>query len=164
MARNKYPGRCYCCGKWIEPGYGHFERVRGASLGQPKWRIKCVQCASGRVLTDKDLGVVWAKKAAGQGQPEVSNLNTSAKIPNAWDFGWGEERMPINNEFPKRLRKLRESRGMNRKALGECCGLSKNIIGKYERGERRPTVASLERIADFFSVTTDHLLGREKIF
>lgn len=29
MARNKYPGRCYCCGEWIEPGYGHFERVRG---------------------------------------------------------------------------------------------------------------------------------------
>ena len=64
MARNKYPGRCYCCGKWIEPGYGHFEKVRGASPGQPKWRIKCVQCASGRVLTDKDPGVIWAKKAA----------------------------------------------------------------------------------------------------
>ena len=63
MARNKYPGRCYCCGKWIEPGYGHFERVRGASPSQPKWRIKCVQCASGRVLTDKDPGVIWAKKA-----------------------------------------------------------------------------------------------------
>lgn len=28
MARNKYPGRCYCCGAWVEPGYGHFERVR----------------------------------------------------------------------------------------------------------------------------------------
>ena len=64
MARNKYPGRCYCCGEWIEPGYGHFEWVRGAGPGQPKWRIKCVQCASGRVLTDKDPGVIWAKKAA----------------------------------------------------------------------------------------------------
>ena len=29
MARNKYPGRCYVCGTWVEPGYGHFERVRG---------------------------------------------------------------------------------------------------------------------------------------
>lgn len=64
MARNKYPGRCYCCGAWAEPGYGHFERVYGASPGQPKWRIKCVMCASGRVLTDKDPGVIWAKKAA----------------------------------------------------------------------------------------------------
>lgn len=64
MARNKYPGRCYCCGAWVEPGYGHFERVYGASPGQPKWRIKCVMCASGRVLTDKGPGVIWAKKAA----------------------------------------------------------------------------------------------------
>lgn len=64
MARNKYPGRCYCCGAWVEPGYGHFERVYGASPRQPKWRIKCVMCASGRVLTDKDPGVIWAKKAA----------------------------------------------------------------------------------------------------
>lgn len=64
MARNKYPGRCYCCGAWVEPGYGHFERVYGASPGQPKWRIKCVMCASGRVLTDKDPGVIWTKKAA----------------------------------------------------------------------------------------------------
>ena len=64
MARNKYPGRCYCCGAWVEPGYGHFERVYGASPGQPKWRIKCVRCASGRILTDKDPGVVWAKEAA----------------------------------------------------------------------------------------------------
>lgn len=64
MARNKYPGRCYYCGKWIEPGYEHFERVRGAVSGQPRWRIKCVKCASGRVLTDKDPGVIWAKKAA----------------------------------------------------------------------------------------------------
>ena len=54
MARNKYPGRCYCCGAWVEPGYGHFERVRNAAPGQPKWRIKCVRCASGGILTDKD--------------------------------------------------------------------------------------------------------------
>ena len=26
MARNKYSGYCYCCGKYIKPGYGHFER------------------------------------------------------------------------------------------------------------------------------------------
>lgn len=57
MARNKYPGRCYCCGEWVEPGYGHFERFHN------HWRIKCVRCASGRELTDDDPGVIWAKKA-----------------------------------------------------------------------------------------------------
>ena len=63
MARNKYPGRCYCCGQWVEPGYGHFERICDARHGAPKWRIKCVKCASGRTLTDQDSGVIWAKRA-----------------------------------------------------------------------------------------------------
>ena len=68
------------------------------------------------------------------------------------------------DDFPVRLRKLREQRSMNRKALGECCGLSKSVISKYERGEREPTASSLEKIADFFGVSTDYLMGREKIF
>ena len=57
MARNKYPGYCYACGCRVESGYGHFERYNG------HWRIKCVKCASGRVLSESDSGVVWAKKA-----------------------------------------------------------------------------------------------------
>lgn len=64
MARNKYPGYCYCCGKYIAPGYGHFERVYGAKPWQPKWRIKCVKCASGRVLAEDDSGVRWAQRAS----------------------------------------------------------------------------------------------------
>lgn len=59
MARNKYPGTCYCCGSHVPSGYGHFEKIRGAK----GWRVKCVKCASGRVLTDKDPGVLWAKQA-----------------------------------------------------------------------------------------------------
>lgn len=67
-------------------------------------------------------------------------------------------------KFPQRLRSLREHRRMNRKALGELCGLSKNMIGKYERGEREPSIAALIEIADFFEVPIDFLLGREKNF
>ncbi len=31
---------------------------------------------------------------------------------------------------------------------------------RYESGEREPTVSVLVRIADFYNVTTDYLLGR----
>ena len=65
-------------------------------------------------------------------------------------------------QFPARLRHLRERRRMSRGALGECCGLSKTIIVRYERGEREPTASSLAKIADFFEVSTDCLLGRKK--
>ena len=67
MARNKYPGYCYCCGSWVEPGYGHFERHNGG------WRIKCVKCASGRVLTEDDPGVKWARKTV---QSEIERRKT----------------------------------------------------------------------------------------
>lgn len=65
------------------------------------------------------------------------------------------------NEFPGRLRKLRERRRMNQKALGECCGVSKNTVARWERGEREPAMCSLIKIADFFEVSTDYLLGRQ---
>ncbi len=64
--------------------------------------------------------------------------------------------------FPKRLRYLRDRHRMKRKTLGECCGMSKDMIGKYERGEREPSVKNLIRLADFFNVSTDYLLGRDK--
>lgn len=56
MARNRYPGYCYCCGKYTPTGYGHFERHNGG------WRIKCVKCASGRTVKDTDKEVVRVKR------------------------------------------------------------------------------------------------------
>lgn len=51
MARNRYPGYCYCCGAYVPTGYGHFERHKGG------WRAKCVKCASGRTVKDTDKEV-----------------------------------------------------------------------------------------------------------
>lgn len=51
VARNLYAGICYNCGVHVPPGYGHFERRRGPG---PKWRVKCVKCASGRTVTADD--------------------------------------------------------------------------------------------------------------
>ena len=55
MARNRYPGTCYCCGQYVPAGYGHFERHNES------WRIKCVKFASGRTVTDKDPCVIRAR-------------------------------------------------------------------------------------------------------
>lgn len=69
MPRNKYPGVCYCCGAQVPPGYGHFERHNSG------WRVKCVRCASGRTMTDKDSGVQWAQKAYADEKQKEGNLN-----------------------------------------------------------------------------------------
>ena len=49
MARNRYAGYCYCCGAYVPVGYGHFERHYNPDPYGPRWRIKCVKCASGRI-------------------------------------------------------------------------------------------------------------------
>lgn len=59
MARNKYPGICYCCGAYVPSGFGHFE----ATHDFPKWRIKCVKCASGRIVRESDPEVQRVRRA-----------------------------------------------------------------------------------------------------
>jgi transcriptional regulator with XRE-family HTH domain len=71
------------------------------------------------------------------------------------------EQQQINTVFPVRLKRLRERHRISRKVLSECCGMSKNVISQYERGDREPTASSLAQIADFFEVSTDYLLGRQ---
>lgn len=68
----------------------------------------------------------------------------------------------MTKQFPERLQKLREQRRISRRTLSELCGLSKNTIARYERGERRPGIEEAARLADFFGVTLDDLcLGRK---
>ena len=68
----------------------------------------------------------------------------------------------MSSVFQRRLQALRKKEHLSRKVLGELCGLSKNTIGLYECGKRRPTARSLEVLADHFGVTVDYLLGRDK--
>ena len=64
------------------------------------------------------------------------------------------------NEFPERLRKLREEKRKSRAVLSELCGLHTDAIRRYERGESEPDLASLIAIADYFEVSLDYLTGR----
>ncbi|NBI66081.1 XRE family transcriptional regulator [Pseudoflavonifractor sp. 60] len=66
-----------------------------------------------------------------------------------------------NQIFPKRLQNLRKQKQLSAHALSELCGMGKNRILLYEKGEQEPTISKLEAIADFFDVSTDYLLGRD---
>lgn len=62
-------------------------------------------------------------------------------------------------EFGENLRKLRKGRGMTQSELGGQAGLSKAVISKYETGLGYPSFDVLIRIAQYFGVSTDYLLG-----
>lgn len=54
--------------------------------------------------------------------------------------------MEYQNVFPKKLQALREQRRLSRRTLAELCGLSGNMVGLYERGEKEPSVSLLDLI------------------
>lgn len=68
------------------------------------------------------------------------------------------------NEFPERLRRLREERRPVRSmaTVSELCGLEKSAVRRYERGERTPSMDALIALADYYEVSLDYLTGRSK--
>ena len=62
--------------------------------------------------------------------------------------------------FAERLRELRIDKDAGQKEVGAIIGVSDSSIRKYESGERTPGPESIVKLADFFGVSTDYLLGR----
>ncbi len=62
--------------------------------------------------------------------------------------------------FGERIRKLREEAGINQPKFAEILNVKTATINRYENDVREPEYATLIKIADFFNVSTDYLLGR----
>ena len=62
--------------------------------------------------------------------------------------------------FEKRLKKLREEKKLTQKDIAKYLGVSDRSVGYYENGQRMPPLDILEKIADYFDVSVDYLLGR----
>ena len=59
------------------------------------------------------------------------------------------------------LKALREAKKITQSKLGEYLGAKKSAISLWESGKRQPDQETLVRIANFFNVTVDYLLGRD---
>ena len=56
---------------------------------------------------------------------------------------------------------MRLKAGLTQIDLSELLSVSQGAVGNWETGKREPDYATLRRIADYFHVTTDYLLGRD---
>ena len=61
----------------------------------------------------------------------------------------------------KQLRYLRQSKELSQVQLAEKLGVKKQSVSNWENDNVIPSVEMLERIAEYFNVSTDYLLGRE---
>ena len=64
--------------------------------------------------------------------------------------------------FAERLKHLRRSRELNQVQLARGLGVRKQSVSNWENHNIMPSVEMLERVANFFEVTTDYLLGRNE--
>lgn len=62
--------------------------------------------------------------------------------------------------FKERFKQERISKGITQKSLSEILGVDRTSISKYENGKQLPEVPVLEKMANYFDVSTDYLLGK----
>ncbi|MEY9095372.1 helix-turn-helix domain-containing protein [Paenibacillus sp. RC84] len=63
--------------------------------------------------------------------------------------------------YGKRIRELRKSKNLTMKELGKKLSLAESTISGYENETRKPDIEIIEKMADFFGVDVDDLLGRK---
>lgn len=65
----------------------------------------------------------------------------------------------ISSIFGSRLRNLRDSRGLRQDDIAALFEMNKSAVSQWENG-RLPHPTIIAKLADFFDVSTDFLLGR----
>lgn len=59
-----------------------------------------------------------------------------------------------------KLKEIRKSKGISQLKLAMDLNMSQNTISRYETGDREPGITELIKIADYFNVSIDYLVGR----
>ena len=62
--------------------------------------------------------------------------------------------------YLQRLRDLREDADLNQTDIAEYLGIQQTVYSRYERGMRTIPLEHLIRLADFYNVSLDYLVGR----
>ena len=63
--------------------------------------------------------------------------------------------------LPENLIRLRHNKGITQEKLADFLGISKASVSKWETGQSLPDIAQLPRLAAFYDVTIDELMGYE---
>ena len=61
----------------------------------------------------------------------------------------------------ERIKQLRQARSMTQVELASGLGVSKQCVSNWENDYIQPSIEMLIKLAEFFKVSTDYLLGRD---
>lgn len=63
----------------------------------------------------------------------------------------------------QRINELLKSEGLNQSKLANGIGVNQSTICNWLNGKKEPSIESLWKLADFFDVSVDYLIGRKEI-
>ena len=66
----------------------------------------------------------------------------------------------MEEAFRERIKVLRLEKGLSQKELSRVLYVTHATVGFWETGARLPSLHMIVRVADFFGVSIDYLLGR----
>lgn len=63
--------------------------------------------------------------------------------------------------YIKRLRDLREDHDLTQKQVADMLGIQQTVYSRYERGYQTIPLEHLIKLADFYKVNIDYIIGRK---
>lgn len=63
--------------------------------------------------------------------------------------------------YGKRIKELRQAKGLTQSELAKMISTTASTIGKYEREALQPNIEIIKALCQFFGVSSDYLLGLE---
>lgn len=58
---------------------------------------------------------------------------------------------------------IRKKKNLSQAQLGKMIGTSGDVIGRYERGDIKPSIEVVSKIADALEVSIDYLIGKTRL-
>ena len=63
-------------------------------------------------------------------------------------------------DFGDNMMLIRKKKSLSQAALGKLIGTSGDVVGRYERGDIKPSIEVVAKIADSLEVSVDYLIGK----
>lgn len=130
------------------------------------WRLKVIKMTGENYLLDRFVYISDKLKIKYLQYEElldlVSNIDSLKDSLVIAEEGLGL----LNNEYgimESRIKNLREKRGIIQEILAAELGITQQMLSKYEKDVTVIKVDILKRLAEYFNVTTDYLLGMSDV-
>ncbi|MDO4270336.1 MAG: helix-turn-helix transcriptional regulator [Eubacteriales bacterium] len=69
-----------------------------------------------------------------------------------------QESNPAFVSFGERLREIRKEKGMSQQAFAQMLGTSKQVLSRYETGQRSPKISKVQQYAQKLGVSAEYLM------